>query len=177
MKLNNELKGWGKSLFIALGIAIIIRTFLIAPYTVEGASMEPTLHNQEKIFVKKLNFTGDFNRREIVIIKGKEENYVKRVIGLPGDTILVKSDKLYINGVLSKEPYLAHNLSLAKKMGSHLTEDFGPIKVPKNKYFVMGDNRLKSKDSRNGLGTFKKEQIVGQSEFVYFPFLDIRATK
>jgi signal peptidase I len=177
MKLNNELKGWGKSLFIAFGIAIIVRTFLFAPYTVEGASMEPTLHDEEKIFVNKLNFTDDFSRGEIVIIKGKEKNYVKRIIGLPGDTILVKNDKLYINGVLSKEPYLAHNLALAKKMGSHLTGDFGPIKVPKNNYFVMGDNRLYSTDSRNGLGTFTKEQIVGQSEFVYFPFLEIRDTK
>jgi signal peptidase I len=174
---KKELKSWGKSLLIAFGIAFIIRTFLLAPYIVEGASMEPTLHNQEKIFVNKLNLTDSFSRGEIVIIKGKEDNYVKRIIGLPGDTIVMKSDKLFINGVLYKESYLSQNRELAKQMGSQLTGDFGPITVPKNKFFVMGDNRLYSKDSRNGLGYFTKEDLVGQSEFVFFPFSHLRNIK
>jgi signal peptidase I len=179
MKLNSngELKSWGKSLFIAFGMSFVVRTFLFAPYVVDGASMEPTLHNQEKIFVNKLNLTDSFSRGEIVIIKGKEANYVKRIIGLPGDTVLMKNDNLYINGILFKEPYLSQNRELAKQMGSQLTGDFGPITVPKNKFFVMGDNRLKSKDSRNGLGYFTKEEIVGQSEFVFFPFSQIRDTE
>ncbi|MBS4214732.1 signal peptidase I [Neobacillus rhizophilus] len=180
MKLNSkrELKSWGKSLMIAFGVVFFVRTFLFAPYIVEGASMEPTLHNQEKIFVNKLNFTDSFSRGEIVIIKGKEVNYVKRIIGLPGDTILMRNDNLFINGELVKEPYLLQNLKLAKEIGSQrLTGDFGPITVPKDKYFVMGDNRLKSKDSRNGLGYFTKNQFVGQSEFVVYPFSNIRETE
>jgi signal peptidase I len=174
---KKELKSWGKSLFIALGVAFVVRTFLIAPYMVEGASMEPTLHNQEKILVNKLHLTDSFSRGEIVIIKGKEEHYVKRIIGLPGDTIVMKNDKLFINGVLFKESYLSQNRELAKQMGSQLTGDFGPIRVPKNKFFVMGDNRLYSKDSRNGLGYFQKGDIVGQSEFVFFPITHIRNTE
>ena len=93
---------------------------------------------------------------------------------MPGDTILMKNDHLFINGDLFKESYLSHNRKLAKQMGSQLTNDFGPIRVPKNQFFVMGDNRLYSKDSRNGLGYFTKEEIVGQSEFVLFPFSQIR---
>ncbi|WP_040203418.1 signal peptidase I [Neobacillus jeddahensis] len=176
MKSNakRELESWGKSLLMALGVAIVVRTFLFAPYIVKGASMEPTLHNQEKVLVNKLNLTDSFSRGEIVIIKGKEENYVKRIIGLPGDTVLMKNDHLYINGDLVKEPYLSQNRERAKQVGNRLTGDFGPITVPKNKFFVMGDNRLYSKDSRNGLGYFTKEEIVGQSEFVFFPFSQMR---
>lgn len=174
---KRELKSWGKSLLVAFGIAMIVRTFLFSPYMVEGASMEPTLHNQEKIFVTKLILTDSFSRGEIVIIKGKEKNYVKRIIGLPGDTIVMKNDKLTINGVLFKESYLSKNRALAKQRGDRLTGDFGPITVPKNKFFVMGDNRLYSKDSRNGLGYFTKEDIIGQSEFVFSPFSHFRDTE
>lgn len=160
MKSNSkgEWKSWGKALFLALGIAIVVRTFLFSPYVVDGESMEPTLHDHEKMFVNKLNLTNRLSRGEIVVIKGKEEYYVKRIIGLPGDTILMKNDNLFINGVLVKEPYLSHNLKLAKQMGSKLTDDFGPITVPKDKYFVMGNNRLYSKDSRNGLGISLKNK-------------------
>ena len=174
---KKEIQSWVKTLTIGLGLALGIKTFLFAPYKVDGASMEPTLHSHEKIFVNKLNFIDSFNRGDIVIIKGKEENYVKMLIDLPGDKIEMKNDKLFINDVLFKEPYLSQNLKLAKEMGTLLTDDFGPITVPKNKYFVMGDNRLVSMDSRNGLGFFSKEDIVGHSEFVLYPFSNIRNTK
>lgn len=172
--MKNEVMGWIKSLVIAIGIAIVVRTFLFAPYIVEGASMEPTLHDQEKIFVSKV---ADIARGDIVIIKGTNENYVKRLIGLPGDKIEVKNDQLFVNGTLVKEAYLSHNRKLAKEMGSKLTGDFGPITVPKDKYFVMGDNRLLSKDSRNGLGLIPKSEVVGQPEFVFFPFAQFRDVK
>lgn len=172
-----EWKSWGKSLFIAIGVTVTVRTFLFAPYIVEGSSMEPTLHNQEKIFVEKMPWNDQFNRGEIIIIDGKEENYVKRIIGLPGDSILMKNDQLFVNGVLEKEPYLSENRKLAKQIGNRLTGDFGPITVPENHYFVIGDNRLYSKDSRNGLGFIKKEDIVGQPTFVFYPFTNVRGTK
>ncbi|WP_462413561.1 signal peptidase I [Neobacillus sp. Marseille-QA0830] len=176
-KVKKELFSWGKSLLVALGIAFIVRTFVFAPYIVEGASMEPTLHNQEKIFVARLPVTGGIDRGEIIIIKGEEENYVKRVIGLPGDTVEMKSDQLFINGEAVKENYLSENREIAKQKGSLLTGDFGPLTVPQDKYFVMGDNRLFSKDSRNGLGLINKSAIIGKSEFVFYPFSDIRDTE
>lgn len=167
---------WGKSIFIALGIAMMIRTFFLTPYIVEGASMEPTLLDQEKVLVNKFNFANHLTRGEIVIIKGEEENYVKRVIGLPGDTIVMKNDHLYINGALFKEPYLAQNRKLAKQIGSlRLTGDFGPIRVPKDKIFVLGDNRLISRDSRNGLGYIRMDHIIGQGEAVFSPIPHIRS--
>jgi signal peptidase I len=169
-----ELKSWIISLSIAVSIVFIVRTFLFAPYIVEGASMEPTLHNQEKIFVNKLMAVTGFDRGDIVIIKGSEDNYVKRIIGLPGDKIEMKNDQLFVNGELVKETYLEYNREVAEQMGVQLTDDFETVTVPKNQYFVMGDNRLVSMDSRNGLGLIEEERIVGSPEFVYFPVKEIR---
>lgn len=171
---NKEVFSWIKSILIALGIVVVVRTFFFAPYIVEGSSMEPTLYNQEKMFVNK---SAQIERGDIVIIKGPVKNYVKRIIGLPGDEIEMKNDKLKINGKMVNEPYLSQNLIEARQRDSRLTGDFGPIVVPKNHYFVMGDNRLYSRDSRNGLGFINADTIVGESEFVFFPFKEIRIVK
>lgn len=182
MKKSNskdELKSWMGSLIMAVGIAFVIRSFLFAPYIVEGASMEPTLHNQERIFVNKVSSTESYLRGDIVIIDGEKENieekfYVKRIIGLPGDQIEMVNDVLFVNGKKYKEKYLSQNLTDARKLGHRLTGDFGPLTVPKNNYFVLGDNRLHSMDSRNGLGFIHKDSIIGRSEFVFYPFTHIR---
>lgn len=179
LRTMKEIKSWGKSLLVALGIVMILRTFLFDPYIVEGSSMEPTLHNQERIFVEKFYLKDSFKRGEIVVIKGTNEdkNYVKRIIGLPGDTVEFKDDKLYVNRVLINEPYLSLNRKAAKQISSRLTGDYGPITVPADEFFVMGDNRLYSMDSRNGLGFIQKENIIGKSEFVLYPFDNIRNIK
>lgn len=171
---KKEMTGWIKSIIIALGITFVVRTFLFSPYIVKGDSMKPTLHDEEKMFVNKLV---DFSRGDIVIIRGPKENYVKRVIGFPGDKIKMKNDQLWINNRIFKEPYLSDNLKLAQQHGSRLTEDFGPIIVPKHHYFVMGDNRLYSRDSRNELGYINEDSIIGKSEFVFYPLTDIRVVK
>ncbi|MGI8387593.1 signal peptidase I [Robertmurraya sp. P23] len=172
-KKSQEIISWGKSVFIAFAIVVVVRTFVFAPYIVDGASMEPTLHDQEKIFVNKVN-TDKIEREDIVIIKGEGENYVKRIIGLPGDMIEIREDQLLINGVVHSEEYLESNREQAHEQGSVLTGDYGPTLVPEGHYFVLGDNRLRSMDSRNGLGFIKKEKIVGVSEFVFYPFSDVR---
>lgn len=173
---REEWKSWLKSAFFALGIVILIRTFLFSPYIVEGASMEPTLFNDEKIIVSKWSSTESLNRGDIVIIDGTLEDkfYVKRIIGFPGDQIEMANDQLLVNGKLIPESYLSQNRQSAEKNGLKLTGDFGPISVPENHFFVMGDNRLKSRDSRNGLGFINKEDIIGKSELVLFPFSNLR---
>jgi signal peptidase I len=176
-KLKEELKSWLITLFIAFGVVMIVRTFLFAPYIVEGASMEPTLHNSEKIFVNKISSSNSIQRGDIIIIEGPVDSYVKRVIGLPGDKIKMENDQLFINNKPFNEDYLSFNREVAKKMGTNLTGDFGPVTVPKNQFFVMGDNRLVSMDSRNGLGLISKEDIVGKSEFVFYPFSEIRSVE
>ena len=94
---------------------------------------------------------------------------MKRVIGLPGDVIEVRNDQLYVNHEVIEEAYLYSNKNKLKKL-MNLTEDFGPITVPKNKIFVMGDNRLISRDSRNGLGLIDKADVLGELAAIYYPF-------
>ncbi|MEC0365354.1 signal peptidase I sipS [Bacillus subtilis] len=168
---------WAKAIVIAVVLALLIRNFIFAPYVVDGESMEPTLHDRERVFVNMtVKYIGEFDRGDIVVLNGDDVHYVKRIIGLPGDTVEMKNDQLYINGKKVDEPYLAANKKRAKQDGKPLTDDFGPVKVPDNKYFVMGDNRRKSMDSRNGLGLFTKKQIAGTSKFVFYPFNEMRKT-
>ncbi|WP_338752744.1 signal peptidase I [Bacillus sp. FJAT-52991] len=177
---KEEWKSWIKALLIAVGLGMVIKTFMFAPYLVKGASMEPTLHNSEKVFVNKLKSADDLKRGDIIIAEGedKENHYVKRIIGLPGDQVEMVDDQLFINGKLQEEPYLAENRQIAKQGGMlRLTGDFGPVAVPENEYFVMGDNRLYSMDSRNGLGLIQEENIVGKGEFVFYPVSHFRDVK
>ena len=94
---------------------------------------------------------------------------MKRVIGLPGDIIEMRNDQLYVNHEVKNEEYLQSNKNKRKKL-MNLTEDFGPITVPKNKIFVMGDNRLISRDSRNGLGLIDRSDVLGKLATIYYPF-------
>ncbi|MEC0695300.1 signal peptidase I sipT [Bacillus atrophaeus] len=179
-KKSNTYWEWAKAIVIAVVLALLIRHFLFEPYLVEGSSMYPTLHDGERLFVNKtVNYVGELKRGDIVIINGDSSkvHYVKRLIGKPGETVEMKDDTLYINGKKIDESYLSNNKKDAKKLGVNLTGDFGPVKVPKGKYFVMGDNRLNSMDSRNGLGLISEDRIVGTSKFVFFPFNEMRQTK
>ncbi|MBS4206541.1 signal peptidase I [Bacillus sp. FJAT-50079] len=170
--------GWLKPILLAVIIVIVVRTFLFSPYTVKGASMEPTLHDRERIVVSKTsNWIGDVKRSDIVIIKGSSDNYVKRVIGLPGDTLEMRNDQLYVNNKQVQESYLHEYKLIANEKYMKLTEDFGPITVPKEHYFVMGDNRHRSMDSRNGLGYIEEKQIIGISKFVISPIKNMRTTE
>ncbi len=176
----NWLKDWGAPLLFAIVLAFVIKMFIIAPYIVEGASMDPTLHDGDRLLVNKfISYVQEEPARgDIIIIKDEdaEKHYVKRVIGLPGDIIEMSQDHLYVNDKQLKEPYLDGNRADAETMGMRLTEDFGPVEVPEGQLFVMGDNRLRSMDSRNGLGKIELEEVVGKAEVVWFPFKDVRST-
>ena len=150
---------------LAVLLIVIIRTYLLTPYKVEGLSMEPTLHHQEKILVTPSHGDASFRRGEIVVIKGEGyERYVKRVIGVPGDKVEVKNGQLYINDQHWKEAYI----------NDSETGDFSTVLVPEKSYFVMGDNRIVSMDSRNGLGFVGEDQIIGKGKYVFYPFRNMR---
>lgn len=169
--MKKELWEWGKAILIALVIAFFLRTFIFATSIVEGASMDPTLEDGERvIFNKVVYYLGEPDRGEIVIISHDTKNYVKRVVGLPNETIEYKDHTLYINDEPLEEDYLPEELQ-------NETGDFGPIDIPSDQYFVMGDNRSISKDSRNGLGLIDEDDIVGRSEFIIFPFDNISMTR
>lgn len=177
-KKKSELWEWSKALIIAVILAVIIRYFLFTPIVVEGTSMMPTLQDRDWMIVNKFSYQfGEPERFDIVVFKAPEgKDYIKRVIGLPGDTIQYKNDILYINGKPYEEPYLEQ----AKKevLGGPLTQSFtleeviGRDTVPEGHVFVMGDNRRLSKDSRH-IGPVPVEDILGKTKLVLWPFEDL----
>ncbi|GAA0613687.1 signal peptidase I [Virgibacillus siamensis] len=170
-KQKNQWIEWLKAILIAIVLAFLLRSFVFATSIVEGQSMEPTLESGETVLFNKFVYlTGAPQRGDIVIIDRPIKNYVKRVIALPGETIKFRNHELYINGEKYKQNFISEE-------GQNHTGNFGPIKVPENKYFVMGDNREVSLDSRNGLDFIKEENIIGRTEFIVFPFDEWAALK
>ncbi|NLI68191.1 MAG: signal peptidase I [Bacilli bacterium] len=162
---------WLKAALIALLLAYFLRAFVFATSIVKGESMLPTLEDGERvIFNKFIYLVSEPARGDIVIISMPESNYVKRVIGLPNETIEMKDGVFYVNGVAQPTTFVDE-----KQM--KLTGDFGPIVVPENSYFVMGDNRANSKDSRNDLGFIERENIIGRSELIIYPLSEMQLTR
>lgn len=189
------LKEWGPFILFVLVLGIS-RLFLWQPVKVDGHSMDPTLADGERLIV--LDHT-KINRFDIVVAKetedGQTKEIVKRVIGMPGDTITYNDDTLYINGKEVDEKYLdeykqaldddqlqdiyAYNSlfqELAEKADAFTTDSDGntefTVKVPKGEYYLMGDDRIVSKDSRE-VGTFPKSSIVGEVKFRFWPLSKI----
>ena len=162
---------WIWSFIVAFIIVGGVYFFLGRPFTVSGASMYPTLHNGDRMLLSKV---GDIHRFDVVILKAPDENveYIKRVIGMPGDTIEMKSGVLYINGKKVDQPFI-NTEALAKQ--TVFMDDFtlesltGESKVPEGKYFVLGDNRGVSKDSRM-IGFIDRSAIEGKAVFTIWPF-------
>lgn len=174
---TKELWDWTKAGIIAIVITVTINTFLFAPVVVDGKSMLPTLKDRDRMIVNKL---GEIKRFDVIVFHSTEENnFVKRVIGLPGDEIEYKNDILYINGEAYDEPYLdTHKKDEDNKLMGPLTEDFtlyekiGRMTVPDESLFVLGDNRRNSKDSRS-IGAIPLEEVVGKTNLTYWPMSEI----
>jgi signal peptidase I len=176
-KSKNESWEWIKALLIAFALAALIRVFLFTPIVVDGVSMMPTLEDGDRMIVNKIGYTiGKPDRFDIVVFHAPEQkDYIKRIIGLPGDTVEYRNDILYINGEPMEEPYL--NQYKEEVADSPLTEDFtleGKLNsevVPKDHVFVLGDNRRKSKDSRH-IGVVPIDEIIGSTKIVFWPLKD-----
>ncbi|PEI64193.1 signal peptidase I [Bacillus wiedmannii] len=169
MQKKKRLREFFRTIAIACLLVFLAKIFVFFPTTVKGASMNPTLQDGDKLIVNKLAKQFESYGREDIIVVKTDNFYVKRVIGLPGDVIEVRNDQLYVNHEVTQEAYLYSNKKQAEKKLMNLTEDFGPITVPKNKIFVMGDNRLISRDSRNGLGLIDREDVLGELAAIYYP--------
>lgn len=181
-KEKNELWEWSKALLIAFGLAAIIRFFLFTPIVVDGESMMPTLKNGDRMVVNKIGYmVGEPDRYDIVVFHAPEQkNYIKRVIGLPGDHVEFKNDQLLINGKELPEPYLEQyksEISEGTLTGDFTLEDITQEnKIPEGYIFVMGDNRLYSKDSRH-IGLVAIDEVIGSTNFVFWPMDDIGFVK
>lgn len=143
-------------------IVVLFRTFIATPAVVDGSSMENTLNDNDLVILNKvILYFNNIERFNIVVIKNEDDNdkIIKRVIGLPNEKISYKDNKLYINDNLVKFP---------NGVTFEDTEDF-EAETKDNEYFVLGDNRDVSKDSRY-FGAFKKSEIVGLVDFRFYPF-------
>lgn len=163
---KKEIMSWVKTFVFAFAIYFIATNTLIANAIVPTGSMENTIMPGSRIIINRLAYLTENPERGDVISfwypDDEEKNFLKRVIGLPGETIEGKEGKIYIDGKELTESYIKEVCY----------EDFGPYKVPEESYFVMGDNRNHSKDSRYWNNKFvNKEAIVGRAEFEYYPEL------
>lgn len=141
-------------------VVVLFRTFIMTPAVVDGLSMYDTLNNHDIVIINKIVMkTNNINRFDIVVLKNNTDGdkIIKRVIGLPGEKIEYKDNKLYINGEEIEDNFKTNE-----------TTDF-TAETKENEYFVLGDNRELSKDSRY-LGNFKKENIIGKVDFRFYPF-------
>ncbi|MDG5788211.1 signal peptidase I [Evansella sp. AB-P1] len=170
---------WIKAVAVALLLAIIIRYFLFAPIIVDGQSMMPTLEHNDRMIVNKIGYTiGEPDRFDIIVFHAPQnKDYIKRVIGLPGDTLYYENDILYINGEPVEEPYLDEYKENASRLpytaDFHLEDTIPYNEIPEGHVFVLGDNRQHSKDSRH-IGLIPYEEVVGKANFVFWPFSELR---
>ncbi|MBI2703997.1 MAG: signal peptidase I [Actinobacteria bacterium] len=167
---------WVVVLAGAILIALVIRAFLVQLFYIPSASMSPTLLENDRVVVNKLSYRlHDVNRGDVVVFElgantlapDATKDLIKRVIGLPGESIAFNDNKVFINGQPLNEPYLLPNtMTVQGKIPCTLEK---PCKVPADQIYVMGDNRTNSSDSRY-IGTVPENQIVGRAFTRVWPF-------
>ncbi len=171
---------------VALAVAIVLKTFVVQAFFIPSSSMEPTLEPGDRVLVQKVMYGPD--RGDVIVFsdpqgrpgpdrgivggfvhwlsstlgieRPEHEDFIKRVIGLPGETVELRDGRLFVDGVRIREPYLK---------GAVDTRDYGPVRVPEGAIFVLGDNRLNSNDSRFGLGFVPVDKVVGRAFAIVWP--------
>lgn len=162
--LRSEVRVWARDLLIAVGLALVIIIFLYQPVKVEGTSMAPLLSDQERIFINKFVYRFEaIHRGDVVVFwypLDRSKSFIKRVIALPGEIVEIRQGMLYVDGRAIAEPYVPPQYEDLS--------DFGPVRVADDSYFVMGDHRISSNDSRV-FGPVASRFIYGRAVFAYWP--------
>jgi signal peptidase I len=157
---------WLRDLALSVVFAVVLIVFLYQPVKVEGTSMMPSLTNEERIFINKFVYklgSGKVDRGDTVVFlfpEDKSKSYIKRVIGVPGDSIRIDEGQVYVNGTLLEEPYVPDDYRDRMSKEERV--------VPEDSYFVLGDHRNSSNDSR-AWGYVPKNLIYGKAVFAYWP--------
>lgn len=179
---------------VALAIALLLKSFLVQTFYIPSTSMLPTLHRGDRVLVNKLAYLGgDVGRTDVIVFENpngaptpdrgalgaflrwlgeglgvaqpENEDYIKRVVGLPGETVEIHDHTVYVDGRALAEPYLTEEARACNR-------DFGPVTVPPDALFVLGDNRCNSADSRFGLGFVPVRVVVGRAFLIVWPPAD-----
>lgn len=161
---RGELHNWGLDVVVSVVVAVVIIVFLYQPVRVEGTSMQPELRNQDRLFINKFVYHFEkISRGDVVVFHyplDPKESFIKRVIGLPGDHIRIDDGTVFLNGKALKEPYVPRQYRDSRSMAAGV--------VPPHEYFVMGDHRCVSEDSRD-FGPVPRSDIYGKASFIYWP--------
>ncbi|MBD3918216.1 signal peptidase I [Paenibacillus sp. PR3] len=180
-KFGKEIFEWVKAIAIAVILVLIIRWLLFMPFIVDGPSMQPNFQTGERVIVNKILYKiREPKRGEVIVFHVPEEgrNFIKRVIGVEGDTIRYEGDDLYVNGEKVDETYIKEAIDQAHAEGHDYNnsqfsqnfpnESFTESVVPKGHIFVLGDNRPESKDSRM-IGFVSLDEVIGRSDVIFWP--------
>lgn len=173
---KKEAIDWGKALAVAGVLVIVIRWLLFSPYIVDGPSMQPNFFTGERVIVNKILYDIRSPKHGEVMVFHSSYNadYIKRIVALPGETVEVRGDTVYVNGEALPEPYIRSAVDMAAASGgTYNNKDFALATVPEGHVFVMGDNRPNSHDSRD-IGFIPFEEIVGRADVIIWPLNSIR---
>lgn len=166
-----------QTLVIAGAIFVVVYAFLFRPYQVNGLSMYPSFENGEYVLTNLIEKRfSPYKRGEVIVFHSpteKDKDFIKRIIGVEGDIVSLAKGKVYLNGKILTEDYLPSNYVT---YGGSFLPDGTQVKVPQGHFFVMGDNRSNSSDSREW-GFVSKEEIIGKSFFVYWPINRFRVVE
>jgi signal peptidase I len=161
---RGSMRSWLRDVVISVSVSAFIIIFLYQPVRVEGTSMLPELEDQDRLFINKMAYrVGDIHRGDVVVFqypRDHEKSYIKRVIALPGDDLRIDHGEVYVNGNRIEESYVPRRFADDRSQPE--------MTVPVHEYFVMGDHRSISSDSRD-FGPVERELIYGKAAFVYWP--------
>ena len=161
---HSSLRSWMRDLILSVFVSVFIIVFLYQPVRVEGTSMLPMLEDQDRLFINKMAYrVGEIHRSDVVVFlypHDHEKSYIKRVIALPGDDLRIDHGRVYVNGKLLMEGYVPARYADDRS--------FPETIIPDRQYFLMGDHRSISSDSRE-FGPVDRELIYGKAAFVYWP--------
>ena len=182
-KQKSKLREYIEAIILAIVIAFFVRTFVIQAYKIPSGSMKPTLLIGDHLLVTKFDYgvklpllrstlipLGKPKRGDIIVFiypEDRSKDFIKRMVGLPGDTIEIRDKKVFINGLLWSDANGTHVDHLVIPAAVQPRDNFGPVTVPEDSYFVMGDNRDESYDSRFW-GFVRQQDILGKALIIYW---------
>lgn len=169
---KSQLWEWTKAIVVALVCIYLIQSFLFSPFLIKGSSMYPSFKNNERVIINSLIY--HFNKPKhgdvVVVHTPVKRKFIKRIIALPGESVQIRDNKVYVSGREIKESYILERIEESRNNGLVFNHDFEEIIVPEGHVFVMGDNRLNSQDSRD-FGAIPINDIIGRVDVKLWPSL------